>query len=346
MHQKLNPTTPIHLISNFKPSSTQMATLKESTNKTCIGCKQVMPSRNDLYKHYYVCESYLDIFRGSTYEINTREAYKRMNGDVDKLITTCIGCFTCFPDSESFFTHYTSCNKAKKIIKKPADKELYKNNVLKTCQECGANCNTRNELRRHYMICDKNHELYKGTAYYTQIKAHLAYCKHNPSRIHQTCPGCQKTFHGFNELSNHRHVCSAWIQPGQEKQTQNKPGKKEKPIQIRSPIQEQTIQEKTIQEKTIQEQTIKEQKKEKGRRQQKEKEKPQNKQTIPQDIPVIQEKPILQEKSTHQEDVSKQPYSIIPVDIPEHFIKHNNMTYYVPAQKASIAAFPAVHATL
>ena len=304
-----------------------MSMTTNSINRTCIGCKEIMPSRGELYRHYYVCEEHLNMFKGSPYEKRVREAYKRYNGDLKVLSTVCLGCYEHFPSRDNFYEHYRDCNEAKKVVKRPVGKEITRNkaveNTLKTCQACETTFASRNDLHRHYAICERNLEQYKGTDYYDQMKRLWDFCENDTHTIQTTCPGCYEKFKNHGELSRHRFVCDIWLTPSKAKQLLPDSAEyvKEKPIEKKVENSEKRIKEapKSILKKTTIDPT------------------PQIKE-IPPEEPMSPKEEVVQE-STQDNNL------YVPIQIQEIFIEIHGKPYYVPMQVVKAVAYPVIEKT-
>lgn len=283
-----------------------MSLTTNSVNRTCIGCKEILPTRAELYRHYYTCEDHLKMFEGSPYEQRVREAYKRYNGDLETLSRVCLGCYKDLPSRDAFYNHYRTCEDAKKVIKRPAGKKPTRNkameNTLKTCQACETTFASRNDLHRHYAICERNLEQYKGTDYYEQIIKHWEYCNHDTHTIQTTCPGCYEKFKNHGELSRHRFVCDIWLTPAKAKPLN--------PESTKAP-EKQVPPPKPILKKT----------------------------TID---PTPQVKEIPQEEAPNTPTDNNM---YVPIQIQEIFITIHGKPYYVPSQIVQAVAYPVVEKT-
>ncbi len=286
-----------------------MSMITSSINRTCIGCKEILPTRAELYRHYYVCEDHLNMFKGSPYEKRVREAYTRYNGDLETLSTVCLGCYDHFPSRDAFYDHYRICKEAKKVVKRPAGKQVTQNKkmetTLKTCQACEITFASRNDLHRHYAICERNLEQYKGTDYYEQMIRLWDYCEHDTHTIQTTCPGCYEKFKNHGELSRHRFVCETWLTPSKAKPVDTVPKKQEK---APKPILKKTTIDPTPQVK---------------------------------EIPSIPDPQVEEESEKAPEDTNM----YVPIQIQELFIQIHGKPYYVPSQIVKAIAYPMVEKT-
>lgn len=291
-----------------------------SINRTCIGCKEILPSRGELYRHYYVCEDHLNMFKGSPYEQRVRQAYKRYNGDLKTLSTVCLGCYKHFPSRDNFYDHYRECNEAKKVVKRPVGKEVTHNknieNTLKTCQACETTFASRNELHRHYAICERNLEQYKGTDFYDQMVKLWDFCENDTHTIQTTCPGCYEKFNNHGELSRHRFVCDIWLTPSKAKPMETTVDKKVNAVPKKEEKALKPILKKTTIDPTPQ---VKE-------------------------IPVIPAIPDPQEEE-ESEKAPEDTNLYVPIQIQEIFIQIHGKPYYVPSQIVKAIAYPMVEKT-